>query len=106
MKLLMGSGPHDALKLSKNDSFSVGEIQCVPQNADDQIQTSGFQTMKLSAAERCILQELSKVQSSLAEIEQRVDRRSTELEKCIEGLDDRVNSRLSAFETKIAARDS
>lgn len=104
MKLLMGPG--DALTLGKNDGFSVGEIQSVPQNEDDQIQTSGFQTMKLSAAERCILQELSKVQSSLAEIEQRVDRRSTELEKCIQGLDDRVNSRISAFETKIAARDN
>ena len=61
--------------------------------------------MQLSNAERSILQELSKVQSSLVEIQQRVDHRSNRLEKYIEAIDDGMNSRISAIELKLAARD-
>lgn len=93
-------------KQDKDDGFKVSEIRSVSQNSlETEVPTSGFQTMQLSNAERSILQELSKVQSSLVEIQQRVDHRSNRLEKYISAIDDGMNSRISAIELKLAARD-
>ena len=93
-------------KQDKDDGFKVSEIRSVSQDSiENEVPTSGFQTMQLSNAERSILQELSKVQSSLVEIQQRVDHRSNRLEKYIEAIDDGMNSRISAIELKLAARD-
>lgn len=106
MKLLMRLGKGE-FSIGNGDGFAVQEVRSISQNPDeDKVQTSGFQTMTLSASERCILQELSKVQSSLAKIEERADQRSNDLEKCINALDIQMNSRISSIETKIAARDT
>eukprot|EP00746_Dinoflagellata_sp_MGD_P134041 gnl/MRDRNA2_/MRDRNA2_67846_c0_seq1.p1 gnl/MRDRNA2_/MRDRNA2_67846_c0~~gnl/MRDRNA2_/MRDRNA2_67846_c0_seq1.p1 ORF type:complete len:647 (-),score=109.89 gnl/MRDRNA2_/MRDRNA2_67846_c0_seq1:148-2088(-) len=92
--------------------FTVKRPQSTAIDAqDDPIQTSGFQTMKLSAAERCILQELSslreKFQSSLADVEEnmarRADQNSHQLEKRIIALDDKLHNLNNHLSTRIAA---
>jgi len=105
MKLLMGNSGSSNVDAGAS-GFMVSEIRSRSQNANDApVQASGFQTLTLSTAERCILEQLSKVQSSLAEIEQRADQRSSQLEKSISVLSNQVNSRISAIETKVACTD-
>lgn len=107
MRLLMSFGKGGGFAMGEGTSgFMVSEIRSRSQNANDApVQASGFQTLTLSTAERCILEQLSKVQSSLAEIEQRADQRSNQLEKSISVLSNQVNSRISAIETKVACTD-
>jgi hypothetical protein len=102
MKLLMPQ-----MRSESDDSFKISEPRHIPEAVSaNETQTSGFQTMQLSLSERCILQEISKVHSSLQNIEARADQRSNELEKYMCAFSSEMNSRISAVERKLAARDN
>jgi len=110
----------------ENTGLHVGEMRDARpgDNVDHQVQSS--ETMKMTAAERCILQEFQKMQekmqSGLADVElrlakriddnsnhleKRIDYNSNHLEKRIAELDSRINSRITNIEQfMVSSRDS